>query len=106
MLSIIYVESKGKANAIGDSGKARGLTQIWTTTAQEYGPVSAEELLDPKINIEYGFKHFEKLLESYKGNIALALYAWNRGKGKVDKLISYDMSPQNSYALKVYEGAS
>lgn len=105
MLSLIYVESRGDPNSIGDHGKARGLTQIWVSTARGYGDVSARQLLDPETNISYSFKHFHYLLTKYKGNLALALYAWNRGHGTVDRLLLYGQSPQNNYGKKVYEAA-
>ncbi len=105
MLSLIYVESKGNTHAVGDGGKARGLTQIWVSTAREYGNVTAEQLQRPETNISFAFKHFQHLLQKYRGNLALALYAWNRGTGKVDRLLVYGESPQNGYASKVYEAA-
>ena len=105
MLSLIYVESKGNSDAVGDGGKARGLTQIWVSTAREYGNVTAEQLHRPETNISFAFKHFQHLLQKYRGNLALALYAWNRGTGKVDRLLVYGESPQNGYASKVYEAA-
>lgn len=105
MLSVIHAESKGNPQAIGDGGRARGLTQIWVSTARQYGEVSAQELLDPATNLEYSFKHFNYLLERYRGNLALTLYAWNRGEGTVDKLISYGEVPVNGYGVKVYRAA-
>ena len=105
MLSLIYVESKGNSAAVGDGGKARGLTQIWISTAREYGDVTREQLHEPETNISFAFKHFHHLLRKYRGNLALALYAWNRGSSKVDKLLAYGESPQNGYAKKVYEAA-
>jgi len=105
MLSLIYVESKGDPSAIGDGGKARGLTQLWVSTAREYGDVTPEQLHNPEINISFAFKHFHRLLKKYRGNLALVLYAWNRGMGKVDKLLVYGESPQNGYAKKIYEAA-
>ncbi len=105
MLSLIYAESKGDTNAVGDRGKARGLTQIWVSTAQQYDDVTGEELLQPETNIRFAFQHFHHLLKKYRGNLALALYSWNRGSGKVDKLLRYGESPQNEYATKVYEAA-
>ncbi len=105
MLSLIYVESNGNTHAIGDGGKARGLTQIWVSTANDYGDVTPEQLHLPETNISYAFKHFRHLLKKFRGNLALALYAWNRGEGKVDKLLIYGESPQNGYAKKVYEAA-
>jgi len=105
MLSLIYVESKGDTFAVGDGGKARGLTQLWVSTARQYGDVTPEQLHLPETNISFSFKHFRHLLKKYRGNLALALYAWNRGAGKVDKLLIYGESPQNGYAKKVYEAA-
>jgi hypothetical protein len=105
MLSLIHVESKGNTHAVGDAGRARGLTQIWVSTAQDYGEVTAEALHWPETNISFGFKHFHQLLKKYQGNIALALYAWNRGSRKVDRLLEYGESPENGYAQKVYEAA-
>jgi len=105
MLSLIYVESKGNTHAVGDGGRARGLTQIWVSTAQDYGEVTAEALHSPETNISFGFKHFHQLLKKYQGNFALTLYAWNRGSRKVDRLLAYGESPGNGYARKVYEAA-
>ncbi len=105
MLSLIYVESKGNTHAIGDDGRARGLTQIWVSTARDYGNVTPEQLHRPETNISFSFKHFQHLLQKYRGNLALALYAWNRGPGQVDRLLAYGESPQNGYAKKVYEAA-
>lgn len=105
MLSIIHAESKGKMSAIGDSGRARGLTQIWVSTARQYGEVEPAELLDPETNLRFSFQHFHYLLKRYRGNLALALYAWNRGPGKVDKLISYGQPPSNGYGVKVYRAS-
>jgi len=107
MLSLIYAESNGRATAIGDMGKARGLTQIWTSTAAMYSKEKdlAKKLLDPQFNIEISFKHFAALLKKYRGNVALVLYAWNRGPGKVDKLIAYGQSPANGYGRRVYRAA-
>jgi soluble lytic murein transglycosylase-like protein len=105
MLSLIYVESKGDTHAVGDRGRARGLTQIWVSTAQDYGEVTAEALHRPETNISFAFKHFHQLLKKYQGNVALTLYAWNRGSRKVDRLLEYGESPGNGYAKKVYEAA-
>ena len=105
MLSLIYVESKGNTHAVGDGGRARGLTQIWVSTAQDYGEVTSEALHLPETNLSFAFKHFHQLLKKYQGNITLTLYAWNRGSRKVDRLLEYGESPGNGYARKVYEVA-
>lgn len=105
MLSLIHAESRGNPSAEGDGGRARGLTQIWASTAQDYGEVTPEKLLEPETNIAFSFKHFHFLLKKYRGNLALVLYAWNRGHGTTDKLLFYGQSPENGYAKKVYEAA-
>jgi hypothetical protein len=105
MLSLIYAESKGDPAAIGDGGRARGLTQIWVSTAKDYGNVSADQLLDPETNISYSFKHFHGLLKKYRGNLAMVLYAWNRGPGTVDRLLLYGQTPENGYGKKVYQAS-
>jgi hypothetical protein len=105
LLSVIHAESNGEPKALGDDGRAAGLTQIWTTTAQQYGEVSRAELLDPETNIDYSFRHFHYLLKRYRGNLALALYSWNRGQGTVDRLIRYGEPPNNGYGPKVYSAA-
>ncbi|HSR67509.1 MAG TPA: lytic transglycosylase domain-containing protein [Acidobacteriota bacterium] len=106
MLSVIHAESRGDARAVGDDGRARGLTQIHWTTAQLYGDVTPEELLDPAVNIRFSFRHFHYLLKKYKGNFPLALYGWNRGPGTVDRLIRYGHSPANHYGRAVYHAAA
>lgn len=106
MLSLIAVESNGNTWAIGDKGKARGLTQIWTTTAKIYdADVTAAALLNPQVNITISFQHFHALLKKYEGNFGLVLYAWNRGSGKVDKLLAYGRTVENGYGRKVYMAA-
>lgn len=106
MLSLIAVESNGNTWAVGDKGKARGLTQIWTTTAKIYQEdITAEALLNPQVNIDISFQHFHALLKKYYGNFTLVLYAWNRGAGKVDRLIAYGRSVENGYGRKVYAAA-
>ena len=105
-LSLIYVESKGVVDARGDKGKAYGLTQIWLTTARDYvDNLEPNQLYDPQINIEVSFLHFRHLLAEYRGNFTLALLGWNRGSGKVNKLISWGESPANGYGAKVFNAS-
>lgn len=104
MLSVIYAESAGDAKAVGDGGKARGLTQIWISTAKDYDPdATAEKLRNPEYNIRLGMDHFQRLLEKYRGNVNLALYSWNRGEGTVDSLLlsGYSDRVDNGFAQKV-----
>ncbi len=105
-LSLIYTESKGFVEARGDKGKAHGLTQIWLSTARMYSDdVTSSQLMDPQVNIELSFIHFRHLLEKYRGNFTLALLAWNRGPGKVDKVIAWGQSPANGYGARVFSAS-
>jgi len=102
MLSLMWHESRVTATATGDKGRARGLTQIWTTTAQDYEPeVTAKDLLNPETNIKISMRHYVALLEHFEGNDKLALLAWNRGRTRVDDLISMGHDPANGFAEKV-----
>ena len=104
-LSVIHAESGGNVNAIGDSGKALGLTQLHLPTARDYEDVSRDQLFIPETNIRIFFSHFVSLLKHYRGNVALALYSWNRGRSRVDNLISYGLDPSNEFGFKVYEAS-
>jgi len=105
-LSLIYTESQGNIKARGDKGKAFGLTQIWLSTARDYvDNLEAGDLYDPGVNIEISFLHFRHLLTEYRGNFTLALLAWNRGEGRVDKIIAWGQSPANGYGAKVFNAS-
>ena len=106
MLSLIKVESRGRPEAIGDNGRACGLTQMWLSTAQQDSPeVTKEELLTVQGNLEAAFAYTNTLLIKYEGNPALWLYGWNRGESKIDKLLSNGEPIENGYAQTVYEAA-
>ncbi len=105
-LSLIYTESKGVIDARGDKGKAYGLTQIWLSTARDHiADLSPASLYDPQTNIEVSMLHFRQLLKQYRGNFTLALLAWNRGAGRVDKMISWGESPANGYGARVFSAS-
>lgn len=70
-------------NEKASSGKgAGGLMQLMPSTARGFG---VKNLYDPKQNIMAGTKYFANLLNKYKGNIPLALAAYNAGAGAVKK---------------------
>jgi soluble lytic murein transglycosylase-like protein len=46
-------------------------------------------------------RHYVALLEHFEGNDKLALLAWNRGRTRVDDLISMGHDPDNGFAEKV-----
>lgn len=60
-----------------------GLMQILLNTAKDAGYYgTAEGLQYPRVNIEYGTKHFGRLLAAYKGDVQAAIAAYNSGSGR------------------------
>ena len=84
---------------------ARGLTQVMPRTAAWLVPgTKTEDLYDRQTNLRLGFKYLDQLIGKYKGNVRLALLAYNRGPGTVDKVLKRGGDPNNGYADKVLRG--
>ncbi len=96
MLAIIYAESNFNPVAVSKNGAA-GLMQVMPATARGLGlkvpqyqdkrkpkiNTDIDERFDPHKNLHAGLAYFKTLLEKYKGNLTLALGAYNVGPGKV-----------------------
>lgn len=63
--------------------------------------VSRSALRDVETNLNVGFKYLRYLLEKYEGNEDLALLAYNRGPGTVDRALKRGGNPDNGYAAFV-----
>lgn len=101
---LVNTESAFDPRAISNVG-ARGLTQVMPRTAKWLRPgTTAEDLFDRTLNLHLGFGYLRDLIDKYDGNVKLALLAYNRGPGTVDRVLSQGGDPDNGYADKVLSG--
>ena len=98
---LVRTESTFDEKAVSHVG-ARGLTQVMPRTAKWLVPgTTAQDLFDRKTNLKLGFRYLNQLTEKYRGNMKLALLAYNRGPGTVDKVLKKGGNPDTGYAKKV-----
>jgi soluble lytic murein transglycosylase-like protein len=81
LLAVMKAESSFNPTAISKSG-AVGLMQLIPETAIRHG---VRHLYDANENVTGGAKHLRYLLDRFRGNIQLALAAYNAGERKVDR---------------------
>lgn len=101
---LVRAESSFKNTATSYVG-AIGLTQLMPATAKwlEKG-ITNSELRNPETNLRIGFKYLRQLTEKYNGDTDLALVAYNRGPGTVDRILKRGGNPDNGYADFVRTG--
>jgi soluble lytic murein transglycosylase-like protein len=103
---LVRAESSFRTAATSPVG-ATGLTQLMPATARWLAPgTTKQQLKDPDTNLRLGFKYLRSLIDKYDGDEKLALTAFNRGPGTVDRLLKRGANPDNGYAEKVLTGKS
>jgi len=99
--SLVRVESEFRLGAVSPVG-AVGLTQVMPATAQILQPgIQRSQLFDRDTNLRLGFRYLNDMLRAYKGDLRLALLAYNRGPGRVDEILRGGGDPGNGYAQRV-----
>lgn len=77
--AVMRQESSFNSRAISYKG-ARGLMQLMPATAARFG---VRDIFDPAQNIEGGARYLKFLLDTFNGDIELALAGYNAGEGAV-----------------------
>jgi hypothetical protein len=77
--AIVQAESAGNPTAVSPKG-ARGLMQLMPERAALLG---VRDSFDPHQNVDGGVRHIRDLLQSFGGDVTLALAAYNAGEGAV-----------------------
>jgi soluble lytic murein transglycosylase-like protein len=79
LLSVMAVESGFNPRAVSPK-MAAGLMQLMPATAERFG---VRDRFDPRENVRGGATYLRSLLETFSGNLTLALAAYNAGEETV-----------------------
>ena len=98
--AVIKAESNFNHRAVSPVG-AQGLMQLMPKTASD---LKVEDCFHPEKNIEGGARYLRYLLNTYKGDLTLALAAYNAGEKAVAKY-NYNVPPYRetqNYVKRVF----
>lgn len=96
-ISLIKVESNWNQYAVSYKN-ALGYTQLLLSTANDYLPVTKNQLLNnPKLNIKIGLTHFKWLCDYFNDNTISAIVAYNMGHYRTRKYKLRGYNLQNFY---------
>lgn len=101
---LVRAESSFRRTVVSHAG-AVGYTQLLPSTARWIAPgTTRAALFDTETNLDVGFRYLRHLIDKYDGDVDLALTAYNRGQGNVDRLLRAGRDPDNGYAAMVRTG--
>ena len=104
---LVRLESEFNEKAVSKVG-AVGLTQLMPSTAVLFEKgVNREKLFNGETNLRIGFRYLRTLLDMYKGDVRLALLAYNRGEDAVWRDVKNGVNPGNGYdrwVMQDYKG--
>jgi soluble lytic murein transglycosylase-like protein len=99
-------ESGFNLKAVSPRG-ARGLLQVLPSVAAYLAPAlgvtdtTSAALEDPVLNLRLGLHLLGKLQRHYRGNLELALVAYNQGPGNLDRALAAGTAYYRSFAVAV-----
>ena len=101
---LVRLESEFNPHAVSKVG-ALGLTQLMPSTARLFDKgITRDKLFTPDVNLRVGFRYLRTLLDMYKGDVSLALLAYNRGEDAVWRDVRAGVNPGNGYDRSVLRG--
>jgi soluble lytic murein transglycosylase-like protein len=104
---LVRLESEFNEKAVSKVG-ALGLTQLLPSTAALFEKgVSREKLFNGETNLRIGFRYLRTLLDMYKGDVRLALLAYNRGEDAVWRDVKNGVNPgigSDRWVMQDYKG--
>jgi soluble lytic murein transglycosylase-like protein len=101
---LVKLESQFNERATSPVG-ASGLTQLMLGTARDYDKtITRESIYHRETNLRIGFRYLRRLIKWQKGDVQMALLAYNRGPAAVIAAQELDLDPSNGYDRVVLRG--
>lgn len=102
VFAICEQESEYNANGIGDSGDSLGLMQIQERFHRDrMARLAVDDLMNPYQNATVGIDFLAYLIEYYRGNVEMAIMAYNAGQAGAHNNWFRDEVFQNEYSQSV-----